>query len=249
MTTAALALACERFGDTWGGWLGQPANTVTSVAFVAAAVAVLASRRGASRVPGGVYAALVAAVGLGSVVQHGPHPPWQAYAHDLPLAAVLAFVAADSAADLTGRRALAWAWLPVPVLMVPLVSAGPGVSTAAQAALGVTAVGLGLLRAWRRRRLRRPLLTALLLLGAGALAGTLGDRAGLCDPDSLWQGHALWHLLAAGALWRLAPVIGSGQRAGRPPVQRAAEGSAPAGEHHAAAEAQRGGEAGRALAD
>jgi hypothetical protein len=49
---------------------------------------------------------------------------------------------------------------------------------------------------------------ALAVLAAGALAGTLGDRTGLCRPDSLLQGHAVWHLLAAVALWRLAPAVG-----------------------------------------
>ena len=42
-----------------------------------------------------VFALLVAGVGVGSFIQHGPHPDWQAYAHDLPLAAVLVFVATE----------------------------------------------------------------------------------------------------------------------------------------------------------
>lgn len=200
-----LALGCEAFR---GGLLGQPASAVTSLAFVAAgAAAVLRRPR-----PPLAYPLLVAAVGVGSFVQHGPHPDWQAYAHDLPLAAVLAYTAADAAADLTGRRTLA-RWWPLPtVALVPLVAAGPAASSAGQVALATAAVGLNVWRAVRRPRWRRVLVTALGLLAAGALAGNLGDRTALCRPESLWQGHAAWHLLAAAALWWLTPVIGAGRR-------------------------------------
>lgn len=217
-----LALACERFGD---GFFGQPANAVTSLAFVAAGLAILLGSGGRRW----SYAGLVAAVGVGSLVQHGPHPAWQAYAHDLPLASLLAFVAADAAADLAGRRGLRHWWLPVPVLMVPVVAVGPLPSTVAQGLLAAVAIGLNLLRVpwpgpkrpagperrprpwhtWHRPGLRRNLLPALAVLAAGALAGSLTDRTALCRPESLLQGHAVWHLLAAAALWWLAPAIGS----------------------------------------
>jgi hypothetical protein len=201
-----LALACERFRD---GVIGQPANSVTSLAFVVAAAAIVVGRRGAAarRRP---YALLVAAVGVGSWVQHGPHPPWQAYAHDLPLAAVLAFVAVDAAADLAGRRRSALWWLVPTAAMVPVVAAGPAASRLAQGGLAVLAVGLNLVRARARPALRPVLISALVILGAGALAGSLTDRTELCQPASLLQGHAVWHVLAAVALWRLAPAVGVG---------------------------------------
>jgi hypothetical protein len=50
---------------------------------------------------------------------------------------------------------------------------------------------------------------------AGAAAGAACWWAGrtgspVCDPDSLWQGHAAWHLLTAAALgaWSLAVLEG-----------------------------------------
>jgi hypothetical protein len=50
---------------------------------------------------------------------------------------------------------------------------------------------------------------------AGAAAGAACWWAGrtgspVCDPDSLWQGHAAWHLLTAAALgaWSLAALEG-----------------------------------------
>jgi hypothetical protein len=217
MDMAEYALACERFGE---GPLGQPASAVTSLAFVLAGVLVLAGRRGAAGVRW-PYALLVIAVGVGSVVQHGPHPPWQAYAHDLPLATLLGFVAADAAADLGGRRP-PYRWLPVavgllvPVGMVPVVAAGPVASSVVQGLLAALAIGLNLARGWVRPQLRRRLSVVLGLLAAG----TLGERTSWCQPDGLWQGHAAWHVLAAAALWWLAPAIGSRQ-ARREPVPAA----------------------------
>lgn len=197
-----VALACEqRAADAF---LGQPASTVSAFAFVLAGLAILA---GPSRPRARGYGLLVAAVGAGSVIQHGPHPDWQAYAHDLTLGAILAYVAVDAARDLSGRRLRAWWWLAPTAALVPFIAIGPAASSAAQVALAVLAVGLGLLRARARPALRRTLLSALAVLAAGAAIGTLGERTALCQPDSLVQGHAVWHVLAALALWLLAPAI------------------------------------------
>lgn len=196
-----MALRCEAFRD---GFLGQPAATVTSFAFVVAGVALWWRQPR----PPLTYSLLLVAVGVGSAIQHGPHPSWQAYAHDIPLAAVLAYTAVDALGDVTGRSFGPLWWLLPTGALFPLVAAGPAASTAGQVVLGCAAVGLNLLRAARRPRSRRSVLVALALLAAGALAGNLGDRTVLCRPETLWQGHALWHLLAASALWWLAPVIG-----------------------------------------
>lgn len=201
-----LATECEqRLAEVF---LGEPANTVTSFGFVLVGLAVLL------RLPAPVrsrwaYGLLVIGVGVGSVIQHGPHPSWQAYPHDLTLAGVLAFVAVDCAADLSRRRLSPLWWVLPTLALVPVIAASSLGSSLVQALFGAVAVVLGLARAWARPWLRRPLLTALTLLGVGAVIGTLGERTGLCQPDSLLQGHAVWHLLAAAALWRLAPVIGA----------------------------------------
>ena len=209
-----LSAVCERYGD---GFFGQPANAVTSFAFVVAGAGILvASRRNGRHrdTPTRdrrtvVYAVLVSGIGVGSFVQHGPHPDWQAYAHDLPLAAVLVFVATDAVSDLRGRD-LSPAWWFVPVVaMVPVVAWGATASTIVQSVLATAAIGLNLVRARRRPALRRPLIAALVTVAAGAVIGTLGDRTSLCRPDSVLQGHAAWHVLAAAALWRLAPAIGA----------------------------------------
>jgi hypothetical protein len=193
---------CERFSTEL---FGQPVNTVSSLAFVIAGVAILA--RGQKRF---VYGSLVALNGAGSVALHGPYPPWADLAHDLPLVALTAYVAVDAAADLRGRPLSAAWWLTPVVAAVPIVAVAPELGDLVQAGLAVVAVALSLQRARVRPALRRTIVTSMAVLGVGALIGTL-TRSGapLCDPDSLFQGHAAWHVLAAIAMWMLAPVVGS----------------------------------------
>jgi hypothetical protein len=141
-----LANLCELYRDT--GFFGQPANSVTSLAFVVsgAAIAADSKRVGRRRL---TFALLVITVGAGSLVQHGPNPDWQAYAHDLPLATLLAYVAVDATSDLL-RREVSPAWsLAVPVAMIPVVAARPAASSITQSVLATVAVGTNLLRAWR----------------------------------------------------------------------------------------------------
>ncbi len=202
-----------RYGDSF---IGQPANAFTSVAFVVAGAGILVARRlSAARLTRvqhrqtGIFALLVTGVGVGSFIQHGPNPDWQAYAHDLPLAAVLVFVAADAVSDLTGREVSPAWWIGPTAAMVPVVAIGPAVSASAQTVMAAVAIGLNLVRARRRPALRRTLYSALAVLAAGAVIDRLADGISPCQPDSLIQGHAVWHVLAAAALWRLAPAIGT----------------------------------------
>lgn len=222
-TSTSTGPGCERVDD---GALVEPVSAVTSFAFVVAAAVVVLAHRGTRRtdrtpthtststttsttpaVPW-AYVALVAGIGLGSFVQHGPDPAWSDPAHDLPLLATLCFLAADGVAALTGRaRRRPWWVVPTAVLMVPVVL-WPRPGDLAQVAVTVVAGLLLLARARREPAARRRVAGALALLAVGGLVGTLSRTGGpLCDPDSLLQGHALWHVLAAAALAVLAPLV------------------------------------------
>lgn len=204
------------------GFLAEPVAAVTSFAIVVAGLVILVSertlarRRRADGTPGTApnqpsargYATLVAAVGVGSFVQHGPNPPWADLAHDLPLLAVLAFVAADAAADLTGRARRWWWWAAPTLAAVPLIVLTPRPADLAQVGVAVVAVALMLRRARIRPTVRTRIAVAIALLAFGGVIGTLSRSGGpLCVPESLWQGHGLWHVLVAVALVVLAPVI------------------------------------------
>ena len=74
---------CEALRD---GWLAQPVNTLSSLAYVVAGAYVL--RRGGPRLP----ALALAAVGVGSVLYHGPMTPGASVAHDGSIVALAATV-------------------------------------------------------------------------------------------------------------------------------------------------------------
>ena len=85
---------CEALRD---GWLGQPVNTLSSVAYVVAGACVL--RRGGPRIP----ALALAAVGVGSVLYHGPMTPGAGLTHDGTIVALAATVPVA-----WRRRSLRW---------------------------------------------------------------------------------------------------------------------------------------------
>lgn len=212
---------CEPLAE---GFLTEPVSAVTSLAFVLAGLLIVAlgrrgghadaSEEGSHRTLLG-YAALVAAVGVGSVVQHGPDPSWSDLAHDVPLVAVLFFVAADAVADLLGRPRRWWWWVVPTVLLLPVVLGAPRAGDLAQAGVAAVTIGLTLLRARVRPELRPRVAWAVGLLAVGGAIGTLSRAGGpLCVPESLWQGHAAWHVLASAALVVLAPVVTRVRRPG-----------------------------------
>ena len=83
---------CEHIGR---GLLAQPANTLSSLAYVLSGMMLLWSAlagRPIARLAPVVYAVTVIDVGIRSAAFHGPMPAWGRFAHDLSIAAVLAFV-------------------------------------------------------------------------------------------------------------------------------------------------------------
>lgn len=171
------------------GWLLQPVNAVSSLAFVVAAI-VVAVRTGQRWLP-----AALAATGIGSFLFHGPVPPGSEWAHDVSLAWLLAVA---GAAGTRWERRVGWTTLVafgVAFAVLPVV-ADPVAATTAVAAIAAIL--------WRDRSART--LAALALLGTGAVVGRLSATGALwCQPESLLQGHAFWHLAAATAVtfWAL----------------------------------------------
>lgn len=91
---------CERVRD---GWLGQPANAASSLAFVAAAVPIARSARTRRR-PVWLAVAVAAAVeGLGSVGYHGPGGRLSKVVHDAGIVALAATLTAAVVADAAPR--------------------------------------------------------------------------------------------------------------------------------------------------
>ncbi|HUO47180.1 MAG TPA: hypothetical protein VM470_10165 [Acidimicrobiia bacterium] len=171
-----------------GGFFGQPVNTVTCIGFLVGAAVIWWKRRNAA------MALLVAGVGVGSIAFHGPMPLWGEFLHDVTIVWLLIWVIL---VEINRTR-----WWRAAFLLGTALSATPVIADPGQAVLAAAVIFTQL----RATSSRLPRLSALGLLGTGALVGTFSRTGGpLCHPDSLWQGHGLWHLAAAAALtlWAL----------------------------------------------
>jgi hypothetical protein len=199
---------CEHIGR---GLLAQPANALSSFAYVVAGALLLRralARRSQPRVACVVYAVTVVGVGIGSVAFHGPMPVWGRFAHDLSIAAVLAFVIGydvalvrDATVDrglvifggLTGACAAVLAAWPdaangLDVLLVAGAVAAEFVVTRSPAGRAT-----GDARFW---------IVGIGVLTIGAVLNALGRTDGpLCDADAPFQLHAGWHVVTAFVLW------------------------------------------------
>jgi hypothetical protein len=172
------AVDCEAIGR---GLLGQPANALSSLVFVLAGVWLL--RRATTRWVG---LALIA-TGTGSFLFHGPMAPDGEWIHDVTLVWLLAVVMVETRQWAAGIHLACAGVVAIGFALVP------GVADVTMALVAVAAV-VSLLVDDRSRRTWLPLL----FLGAAALVGRLGATDGpLCDPTSIVQPHALWHVGAA----------------------------------------------------
>lgn len=207
---------CERLGD---GWVAQPANAVSSLAYVAAGFVLLRWARAQPsidvRSAWPVAAGLVTA-GLGSVDYHGFQSPLAQWGHDwgvaVPVVAAVHIDAGELLPEVPTRlrsAASIGALVAMGLLLAHRPRSGPSVGGVGALVLGVSELVL-----WRRGRRPGPRRRSRILLAAAAGAGLAGatalslSRSGgpLCRPDSLLQGHAVWHGCSAVALlcWAMA---------------------------------------------
>jgi len=205
---------CERFLP---GLLGQPTNTLSSLAFLLAAswivVVALRGERSARSLTI-VFALAVAANGVGSFALHGPNPAWAQWAHDAAIMSVLLFIGLRALGHVRG-------WRPASEMVVytaALIAVSVGLALihgasdpfagtlAAGAVVGeiATVSGHARERGGRDGLARGIGLAAIALGGVAFFLGRTGSP--LCRPESLFQWHALWHVLAAVALAAYASV-------------------------------------------
>jgi hypothetical protein len=192
------------------GPLAQPVNALTSLAYLAAGVDVLAREARHPELPhlSPLFGALLVTNGLGGLAFHGPGNRSAKWLHDVALVGTLAFIALHDAALLMrapGRHELAGTVLAV-IGLGAVFGVRPHGSTTAATGAGVTAAGLELavLATSTGRedpRLRRARRRAAGFLGAAAAVNLLSRTGGpLCRPNALVQGHGVWHILTAAAL-------------------------------------------------
>ena len=211
------AMFCEAFGESW---IRQPANTWSNLGFVVAGLWMVThtARRGGYRSATDnvftgtlslpvLYAGLVIFIGPGSMALHGSGHAW---GHALDVLAMFTFIMFPIAWSLTrlaggGERAfwMVYLSLTIPLTLSHMLGVLPFSGVVLYAVLIPVAVLLEAARYYVRPTGGQSLALTLGALGCFALAFAAWrfslTGAPLCVPDSLLQGHALWHLLCAAA--------------------------------------------------
>jgi len=126
MVEVAVALVGSDCEQLRGAWLAQPANALSSLAYVAVGVWLLwrSRRAGFDRrllVAGG---AAMVGVGLGSFGYHGPQPAAAAFIHNGSIWGLAIVLVTGNVQLLASTRRLAWApWRSAAPWMVPALAA------------------------------------------------------------------------------------------------------------------------------
>jgi hypothetical protein len=153
-----------------------------------------------------VYAIAVGSNAFGGFLLHGPQTPFARWIHDVAIVSVLAFIAASEISRLLGR-AIPLGLYAGSLGALSTVLVLPAAAYPVYALLGIV-IGLSALAAVRREWLggssfpsRLAAVVALVLAAGAFFVGRTGGA--LCRPESAFQWHAVWHVLAAVtmALW------------------------------------------------
>jgi hypothetical protein len=201
---------CEAAGS---GWLIQPVNAWSSLAFGVVGIAIVASAAsvaGRERTVRVIFGLLLIATGIGSFLFHGPQPAFGEFSHDVTFLAALWFLIVanltGASGNMTKYAAAAPKADPAIILvalagiagMALLVAVDAGATNILTVLLAILLVGSDVFL----RKVAAPspgwygLAIAALLVGIGLfISGRTGSP--LCDPDGLAQAHAGWHVFAA----------------------------------------------------
>lgn len=197
--------------------LAQPVNALTSLAYVAVGVAIIAVavKRRALIVESVVYGVCLAAVGGGSVLFHGPQPDGSRLLHDLPILFTVIFIIVNDVAVLRAGETRRWLLFGAGcVAATGLTLIDINIGTAATG-IGVGAIAVLEFLIYRRHlrpaataRQRRGYAVIIAVAALGATSWLLGRTGSpVCDPDAGFQFHGLWHVVSAlvfGLWWWLA---------------------------------------------
>jgi hypothetical protein len=197
------------------GWLAQPANALSSLAYTVVGIVLIPWAFAATGTERGIRVIIgvgAMATGIGSLLYHGPQGWGSHFAHDVTFLLVLIVIGvADIASGVGWTAARMWALMVmligVAVTVLMIVPGATNVLTVSSVALVV----VGDIAVHRGRHRRQPWYAiAIGTLAFALLAFALGRTGGpLCDGDSLLQGHAAWHILGAVGIGAYAVATGA----------------------------------------
>ena len=191
----------------------QPVNTISSLAFVGVAVLVWLSARASAgigrfhsrRVYAVLYGSALLVIGLGSAFYHASLSFIGQSVDVLGMYLIATFIVIYNLGRVRSLSTLAAAFGYV-VGNAALLAGLVWFPAARRYVFGLLVL-LGLALELRARRVeeaareRRSITIALVILFAGFAIWTLDITRQLCAPQSLLQGHAVWHLAGAAAAW------------------------------------------------
>jgi Ceramidase len=194
-----------------GALIVQPANSWSSFGYAFGGFLMIVLARGSKwrsgfpPVAAQIFGVTAIFVGLGSVLLHATLTLWGQFFDVMGMYLVSGFMAVSAIAAWRGlsSRGTLILYLAVLSVLISVLALMPEVRRWLYAVVLLVAIFLELFCA----RAHRPLVKVRYYaagIAAKALAFTLWilDQQGtLCEPESLIQGHAAWHLLGASALW------------------------------------------------
>lgn len=195
---------CEAIGS---GILAQPANAISSLAFTVFGLVILFSvsrSAGPERTNRSIIGILMIATGIGSVLFHGPQGSASHFLHDVTiLVTMTAMVTMNVAGLLRWSEQRIWLILGGTALVISVVLLIWPPSTNVIAGIALVAVVVQDIALHRFGSVRTGWwIGAIVAMAVALLFFALGRTGGpVCDSSSLFQGHALWHVLSATALW------------------------------------------------
>lgn len=194
---------CEANSD---GILIQPVSAISSLAFSIAGVAILAwaySVEGHERIVRIVFGAAMIATGIGSFLFHGYDNFTAQFLHDITFLATVWLLAIVNVSEVRAwQRRVEWLLVIAGTAAFSAVLViAPGITNVLTILVSAVLV-VSHLQLKRTGVIKRSWWIASLVAMALAVALFLLGRTGgpLCDPESLFQGHALWHALSAVAI-------------------------------------------------
>jgi hypothetical protein len=191
---------CEAFTD---GWLLQPVNAFSSLVFSVAGIVIMGW---AYRVEGHerrlrtIFGLAMAATGLGSFLFHGFDSSVAQFLHDITFLVTIWILSVINVSELRRwSRPVGWGIVGIGTALFAITLViGPFATNIL--AVVVTAALVGSDIVLHRNGAARNVWywTALTAMVFAIAAFVVGRSSGpLCDPDSLLQGHAAWHVLSA----------------------------------------------------
>ena len=195
---------CEAIGS---GILAQPVNAVSSLAFSVFGLVILFSMsrfKGPERVNRLIIGILMIATGVGSVLFHGPQGAASHFLHDVTiLLTMTAIVTMNVAGIKRWSEQRVWLILGGMAVVISVVLLIWPSSTNVVAGVALVVLVVQDVALHRSRSIRTGWwIMAIVAMAVALLFFVVGRTGGpLCDSSSLFQGHALWHILSATALW------------------------------------------------